>query len=107
MLGNHLGEEGFEGVYCQLDGLHSLKDYGGAILGMPAMDFPHLKITHVVAVDELGVVDPPDNAPFTLLYRIMCKAESRTAWHSCGVLRWAAVLGVAAGTRAPAARLRR
>jgi hypothetical protein len=55
----------------------------------------------------LGVVDPPDNAPFTLLYRIMCKAESRTAWHSCGVLRWAAVLGVAAGTRAPAARLRR
>ena len=33
------------------------------LLGMLAMDIPHLKRTHVVAVDELGVVDPADNAP--------------------------------------------
>lgn len=59
----YLVEEGFEGMYCQFDGLHSLKDYGGAILGMLAMDIPHLKSTHVVAVDELGVVDPADHAP--------------------------------------------
>jgi hypothetical protein len=27
------------------------------------MDIPHLKVMHIVAVDELGVVDPADGAP--------------------------------------------
>jgi len=27
------------------------------------MDIPHLRKAHVVAADEMGIVDPADNAP--------------------------------------------
>jgi hypothetical protein len=60
---HYLGEEGFEGVYCHFDGLHSLQDYGGIVLGILGMDIRHLRSMHVVAVDEFGIVDPADNAP--------------------------------------------
>ena len=36
---------------------------GGNVLGMLGMDIPYLKAAHIVAVDEIGVVDPADNAP--------------------------------------------
>jgi hypothetical protein len=56
-------DEGYEGMYCRFDGIYALKDYGGTIVGMLGMDLPHLKMMHIVAVDEIGVVDPADNAP--------------------------------------------
>jgi hypothetical protein len=60
---NYLSHEGFEGMYCRFEGLHTLGHYGGAIVGMLGMDIPHLRRSHLVAVDEFGVVDPADNAP--------------------------------------------
>lgn len=56
-------DEGFESTYCYFDGLHALGQYRGAVAGMLGMDVPHLNRAHIVAVDELGVVDPADNAP--------------------------------------------
>jgi hypothetical protein len=60
---SYFRDEGFESIYCYFDGLHALGQYGGAVSGMLGMDIPHLKSMHIVAVDELGVVDPSDNAP--------------------------------------------
>jgi hypothetical protein len=37
--------------------------YGGTVAGILGMDIPHLEGAHIVAVDELGMVDPADNAP--------------------------------------------
>jgi hypothetical protein len=37
--------------------------YGGEVCGMLGMDIPHLNRGHIVAVDEIGVVDPADSAP--------------------------------------------
>jgi hypothetical protein len=37
--------------------------YGGDVVGMLGLDIPHLNRGHIVAVDEIGVVDPADNAP--------------------------------------------
>ena len=59
----YLREEGFDFHYCRFNGLYALPDYGGIVLGMLGMDIPRLKAMHIVAVDELGVVDPADNAP--------------------------------------------
>jgi hypothetical protein len=56
-------DEGFEATYCRFDGIYALDQYGGSIVGMLGMDMPHLKMMHIVAVDESGVVDPADNAP--------------------------------------------
>jgi hypothetical protein len=56
-------DEGFDAFYCHSDGLYALPDYGGNVLGMLGMDIPYLKAAHIVAVDEIGVVDPADNAP--------------------------------------------
>jgi hypothetical protein len=46
----------------QLHGLYRLPDYGGSILGILGMDIPHLKAAHIVAVNEIGVADPANNA---------------------------------------------
>ena len=59
--------------------LYALPDSGGSILGMLGMDIPRLKMAHIVAVDEFGVVDPADNAPVTFLCRGTFRAEHLTA----------------------------
>lgn len=59
----YLRDEGFECVYCRFNGLYALSDCAGAVVGLLGMDVPHLQRGHIVAVDELGVVDPADNAP--------------------------------------------
>lgn len=59
----YLRDEGFDGTYCHFEGLYALCNYGGAIVGLLGMDIPRLKRGHIVAVDEIGVVDPADNAP--------------------------------------------
>jgi hypothetical protein len=59
----YLRDEGFEFVYCRFNGLYALSDYAGEVVGLLGMDIPHLQRGHIVAVDELGVVDPADNAP--------------------------------------------
>jgi hypothetical protein len=56
-------DEGFESIYCRFDGMYALGQYGGTVAGMLGMDIPHLNRGHIIAVDELGVVDPADNAP--------------------------------------------
>ena len=55
--------EGFESIYCHFGGLHALRDYAGSVVGLLGMDIPHLKMGHIVAIDEVGVLDPADNAP--------------------------------------------
>jgi hypothetical protein len=54
---------GFESTYCYFDGLRALRQYPGAIAGMLGVDIPRLNRGHIVAVDEIGVIDPADNAP--------------------------------------------
>jgi hypothetical protein len=56
-------DEGFDGCYCRFDGLYALPRYSGSVLGILGLDIPHLNAGHIVAVDEIGVVDPADNAP--------------------------------------------
>jgi hypothetical protein len=59
----YLRDERFEACYCKFDGLYALTQYRGSVVGMLGMDIPRLRRGHMVAVDELGVVDPADNAP--------------------------------------------
>jgi hypothetical protein len=56
-------DEGFESSYCQFNGLCRLSDFSGSIVRMLGMDIPTLRRAHIVAVDEVGVIDPADNAP--------------------------------------------
>lgn len=60
---SYFRDEGFQSFYCYFHGLHALGQYGGAVAGLLGMDTPRLNRGHIVAVDELGVVDPADNAP--------------------------------------------
>ena len=59
----YLRDEGFDTCYCHFNGLYALPDCGGSPVGLLGMDIPHLSAGHIVAVDEIGVVDPADNAP--------------------------------------------
>lgn len=59
----YLRDKGFDTCYCKFDGLHTLGLYAGCVVGILGMDIPHLERGHVVAVDEIGVIDPADNAP--------------------------------------------
>ena len=59
----YLRDEGFYTEYRSFNDLYSLPRFGGEVVGLLTMDDPGLRMGHVVAVDELGVVDPADNAP--------------------------------------------
>lgn len=59
----YLRDEGFYSEYRSFNDLYSLTRFGGGVLGLVTMDVPRLGASHIVAVDELGVVDPADNAP--------------------------------------------
>lgn len=96
---SYFRDEGFEAVYCYFEGLHALGQYGGAVSGMLGMDIHHLRSMHIVAVDELGVVDPADNAPdhVPLGAYVRNRAQDGVVFHK----EWLAVRKI------PAERLRR
>jgi hypothetical protein len=48
-------------TYCHFDGLHALGLYDGSLFGMLGMDISHVNSAHIVAVDELGTVEPSDD----------------------------------------------
>jgi len=82
-------DEGFNAIYCRFNGLYALPQYRGNVLGMLGMDIPHLRAAHIVAVDELGVVDPAENAPD----HVSLKAYVLNRLHDAVVFReeWLAV----------------
>jgi hypothetical protein len=55
--------EGFEKAYRPFNDLYRLPDTSGNVRGILGMDIPHLRWRHVVAVDELGIIDPAAGAP--------------------------------------------
>lgn len=59
----YLKDEGFLAEYRPFMDLYSLPKYGGRVVGLLGFDMPHIKFSHIVAVDELGVIDPADNWP--------------------------------------------
>jgi hypothetical protein len=85
----YLHDEGFDACYCRFNGLHALPDFRGNVLGMLAMDIPHLKAAHIVAVDEIGVVDPADNASdhIPLLEYVLNRVNGGAVFHD----EWLAV----------------
>ena len=80
-------DEDFDNIYGHFGGLYALEQQGGAVVGMLGMDIPHLNLGHIVAVDELGVVDPADNAHNHVPLVGRCQSRDmltlfRTASHS-------------------------
>lgn len=59
----YLRSEGFRVEYRPFKELYDLPKYGGRIVGLLGMTIPNLKMRHIVAVDELGVIDPATDAP--------------------------------------------
>ena len=59
----YLDREGFEKAYRPFADLDQLPDFSGNVRGILGIDIPHLEGRHVVAVDELGILDPADGAP--------------------------------------------
>jgi hypothetical protein len=59
----YLRDECFQVCYRPFSDLYALPRFGGCVVGLLGMDIPHIKMVHIVAVDELGVIDPADNAP--------------------------------------------
>jgi hypothetical protein len=59
----YLRDEGFRTAYRPFLDLYSLPQFEGCVVGLLGMDLPHLNAGHIVAVDELGIVDPANNAP--------------------------------------------
>ncbi len=59
----YLVDEGFQTVYRPFADLYKLPAFGGRVLGILVMMVPHLRKGHVVAVDEIGIIDPADDSP--------------------------------------------
>jgi hypothetical protein len=59
----YLRDEGFRTIYRSFADLFDLPRFGGRVAGLLQIDFPHLRLGHIVAVDEVGIVDPAENAP--------------------------------------------
>lgn len=59
----YLRDEGFRAAYRPFLDVYSLPQFDGRIVGLVGMGLPHLKVGHIVAVDEIGIIDPANNAP--------------------------------------------
>jgi hypothetical protein len=51
----YLRDEGFHAVYRPFLDLHALPQFAGEVVGLLGMDIPHLRRSHIVAVDEFGI----------------------------------------------------
>ncbi len=59
----YLRAEGFRAVYRPFLDLYDLPRFRGRVVGLLGMTITHMNMRHIVAVDELGIIDPVDNAP--------------------------------------------
>ena len=59
----YLADEGFQTAYRPFLDLYKLPDFGGGVLGILVLMNDRLRKGHVVAVDEIGIIDPADNSP--------------------------------------------
>ena len=59
----YLQEEGFRALYRAFLDLYDLPRFRGRVVGLLTMAVPHIRMGHVVAVDELGIIDPAGGAP--------------------------------------------
>jgi len=59
----YLRDEDFLIEYRPFMELYRLPQYRGQVAGLLMFDIPHIKYSHIVAVDELGIIDPADNMP--------------------------------------------
>ncbi len=59
----YLTDEGFQIAYRPFLELYNLPRFSGRIVGLLGFDMPCIKFSHIVAVDELGIIDPADNMP--------------------------------------------
>lgn len=59
----YLREEGFRATYRPFLDLYALPQFEGRVAALLGMDLPHESAGHIVAVDELGIIDPANNAP--------------------------------------------
>jgi hypothetical protein len=59
----YLREEGFHTECRPFSDLYNLPRFAGGVFGLLGMDIPSFQQAHVVAVDELGIIDPADNSP--------------------------------------------
>jgi len=59
----YLKDEGFLLCYRPFLDLYELPQFSGRVVGLLGMHIPHINMRHIVAVDELGIIDPADNAP--------------------------------------------
>jgi hypothetical protein len=59
----YLSQEGFQITYRPFLDLYVLPQFHGSVLALLGMDIPSRQAGHIVAVDELGVVDCADNGP--------------------------------------------
>lgn len=60
---SYLTDNGFRLCYRPFMDLYELPRFGGRVVGVLGMDMPQLRFSHIVCVDEIGVVDPADGAP--------------------------------------------
>jgi hypothetical protein len=75
----YLRDEGFQTAYRPFSELYSLPRLGGGGAGLLYMYLTRLRKGHVVAVDEMGVIDPADNAPAHVAIRdyvLMCRPDA-------------------------------
>lgn len=61
--GPYLADEGRSTKYVSLGAISSLPGAGGAARGLLVLRSPLLRAAHLVAIDELGFVDPADGFP--------------------------------------------
>jgi hypothetical protein len=74
----YLREEQFEYIRVASPQLPLLSTMNGRAVGIVSMDIPALRQSHVVAIDELGIVDPADNAPDHVeLFEYMAHREAQ------------------------------
>jgi hypothetical protein len=59
----YLQDEGYRVCYRPFLDVYQLARFRGSVVGLLAMDIPHLQWSHIVCVDEIGIIDPADGAP--------------------------------------------
>jgi hypothetical protein len=64
----YLSAEGFRAVYRPFLDLCNLPRFRGRVVGLLGMTITHIRKRHIVAVDELGIIDPADGAPDHIFY---------------------------------------
>jgi len=77
----YLLEQGYPYEYRPLSDIYLVQAAGATVVGLVVLQHDQMRVAHIVAIDEVGVLDPSDGCPDHIMWTRYCNVRKVQGFH--------------------------